>query len=186
MKTSCYASIVFFYLVQNVYRDTYRIVTPVSRYVSYREVTVSFHPYINPHYTIACGVKDRTPPAWWHAWPGQNRTPKSWVEKGVVTLKVGVVDIKSTGDAACSCSLQHNYAHILHCWCSDSGPPNKLTTLIIWTTVLGLPFHPSMPTKSYTLLLPLLCRFYSLFSTARPGSPFCTVMWLVPLIAIAK
>ena len=31
--------------VQNAYRDTYRIVTPVSRYVSYREVTVSFHPY---------------------------------------------------------------------------------------------------------------------------------------------
>ena len=45
VETSCYASIVFFFfLVQNVYRDTYRIVTPVSRYVSYREVTVSFHP----------------------------------------------------------------------------------------------------------------------------------------------
>ena len=31
--------------VQNAYRDTYRIVTPVSRYVSYHEVTISFHPY---------------------------------------------------------------------------------------------------------------------------------------------
>ena len=37
--------VLFFCSVQNVYRDTYRIVTPVSRYVSYREVTVSFHPY---------------------------------------------------------------------------------------------------------------------------------------------
>ena len=27
------------------YRDTYRIVAPVSQYVSYREVPVSFHPY---------------------------------------------------------------------------------------------------------------------------------------------
>ena len=37
VETSCYASIVFFFFsVQNVYRDTCRIVTPVSRYVLYR------------------------------------------------------------------------------------------------------------------------------------------------------
>ena len=38
----------FVFLQLKVYRDAYRIVSPVSWYVSYHEVTVLFHPYITP------------------------------------------------------------------------------------------------------------------------------------------